>query len=156
MVSAQKGGVDQLSERIGEARLAYELLIGRVSDSHWFRVRQLLKQQNLELTPKNVQFFAELKKLMPRSALGVVGLIESYRKADELLSKSNRNYKGAEILGILQQYGVKPHQTTVSRWFRPIGGYRKEREYSPDKVKNLLIQAFLYKAQFSTKLPEAN
>jgi len=145
-----------MSEGINEARLAYELLVGRVGDSHWFRVRQLLKRQNLEPTPKNVQFFAELRKLIPRSAVGVEGLLESYRKADELLSKSNRNYKGSEILGILQQYGVRPHQTTVSRWFRPIGGYRKEREYSPDKVKNLLIQAFLYKAQFSSKLPEAN
>ena len=145
-----------MAEGIGEARLAYELIIGRVSDSHWFRVQRLLKLQNLELTPQNIQFFAELRKLMPRSALGVSGLIESYRTADEFISRSRRNYKGAEILGILHQYGVKPHQTTISRWFRPLGGYRKDREYSPEKIKSLLIQAFLYKAQFSTKLPEAN
>ncbi len=128
--------------------------MGRVSDCHWFRVKKLLRTHNLELTPKNIQFFAELRKLMPRSALGVAGLIESYRKAEEFLSKTSRTFRGSEILGIFHQYGIRPHQTTVSRWFKPIGGYRKNKEYSPDKVKNLLIQAFLYKAQFSPRLPE--
>lgn len=148
-----KGGIDT-SEHNSEARLAYELVMGRVSDSHWFRTKRLLKAHNLELTPKNIQFFAELRRLMPRSALGVKGLLESYRKAEELLSKSNRMFQGSEILGIFQQYGIRPHQTTVSRWFKSLGGYKKDREYSPESVKNLLIQAFLYKAQFSQKLPE--
>ena len=141
---------------IAEARLAYELVTGRISDSHWFRVKQLLKRQGLEPTSTNALFLAELRKLIPRSAVGVSGLLESYKKADEFLNKSRRSYKGSEILAVLNQYGVKPHQTTVSRWFKPLGGYRKDREYSPDKIKNLLIQAFLYKAQFSPKLPEAN
>jgi hypothetical protein len=145
-----------LSEQNSEARLAYELIMGRVSDCHWFRVKRLLKLHKLEVSPENIRFFAELRKLMPRSALGVAGLIESYRKADEFLSKSDRSFKGSEILGIFHQYGVRPHQTTVSRWFKSLGGYRKDKEYTPEKVKKLLIQAFLYKAQFSAKLPKAN
>lgn len=142
------------TEQNSEARLAYELIMGRVSDSHWFRTKRLLKAHNLELTAKNIQFFAELRKLMPRSALGVKGLLESYKKAEELLRKSPQSFKGSEILGILNQYGIRPHQTTISHWFKPLGGYRKDREYSPEDVKNLLIRAFLYKAQFSQKLPE--
>ncbi len=126
----------------------------RVSDCHWFRVKKLLRIHNLELTPKNIQFFAELRKLLPRSALGVAGLLESYRKAEELLNKTSRTFKGSEILGIFHQYGIRPHQTTIIRWFKPIGGYRKNKEYLPAQVKNLLIQAFLYKAQFSPSLPE--
>jgi hypothetical protein len=142
------------TEQNSEARLAYELIMGRVSDSHWFRTKRLLKAHNNELTPNNIQFFAELRKLMPRSALGVKGLLESYRKAEELLRKSHQSFKGSEILGILNQYGIRPHQTTISHWFKSLGGYRKDREYSPEEVKNLLIRAFLYKAQFSQKLPE--
>ena len=67
--------------------------MGRVSDSHWFRTKRLLKAHNLELTPNNIQFFAELRKLMPRSALGVKGLLESYRKAEELLRNSINHLK---------------------------------------------------------------
>lgn len=137
-----------------DARLAYEAIMGRVSDNSWYRVKKLLAKHRLEVSVANVQFFAELRKSIPRSAIGVEGILECYQKVEQILSKSNRSFEGSEVLMMLGQYGIKPHQTTISRWFRPLGGYRRQKQYSPAKLKSVFVQAFLYKAYFSTKLPE--
>lgn len=140
-----------------DSRLAYEVARGkRCSDNHWYNTRKLLERHGLEVNPKNAQFFAELRKVIPRSAIGISGLLDCYKTADEILSKSTQKLKGSEVLEILRQYGVSPHQSTVSRWFQSLGGYRKNREYSPQQLKELFSVAFIYKAQHSTKLPEAN
>lgn len=140
-----------------DARLAYELTRGeRCSDNHWYRTRQLLSRNNLEVNIKNAQFIAELRKVIPRSPVGVVGVLQCYQKAEELLDKISHSVKGADVLEMLRQYGISPHQSTISRWFQSIGGYRRNRLYTPEQLKNIFTSAFLYKAQFSTKLPQAN
>lgn len=140
-----------------DARLAYEIARGsRCSDNHWYNTKRLLTKHGLEINTANVQFFAELRKVIPRSAIGIEGLLDCYKKADEILSKSSQTLKGHEVLAILRQYGVTPHQSTISRWFHSFGGYRRNKEYSPQQLKNLFSVAFIYKAQHSTKLPEAN
>jgi hypothetical protein len=139
-----------------DARLAYETSVGkRVSDNHWYNTRRLLKRHGLEINTKNVQFFADLRKAIPRSAIGISGLLDCYKKADEILNHSAQKLKGSEVLAILNQYGVKPHQSTVSRWFSEVGGYRKNREYSASQLKPIFASAFIYKAHHSDKLPEA-
>jgi hypothetical protein len=137
-----------------DARLAYEAIAGRCSDNHWYRVKQLLKKHSLPVSVANAQFFAQVRQLIPRSAIGIEGILDCYSKADAILSKSNRSFQGMEILEMLNRYGVRPHQTTISRWFRPVGGYRKNKEYSPDKLKSIFTQAFIYKAHFTPALPE--
>jgi hypothetical protein len=110
----------------------------------------------MDLSVESVQFFAEIRKVIPRSAIGVQGVFKCYADADKLLKKTNRKIKGKEVLHTLNQYGVKPHQSTVTRWFKHLGGYRKDKEYSPSELKKVFTSAFIYKAQLSTKLPEAN
>lgn len=151
-----KGGLERMTVHIEQARLAYEAIVGRISDNHWYRTRKLLTRHRLEITVANVQFFASLRQAIPRSAIGVEGLLDCYQKADEILSKSNRTFKGYEVLDMLRKYGIAPHQTTVTRWFKSLGGYRRNKDYSPENLKNIFASAFLYKAQHSSKLPEAN
>lgn len=141
-----------------DARLAYELARGqgRCSDNHWYLTKKLLRQNGLEATVKNAQFIAELRKVIPRSSIGALGVLQCYQKADELLSKATEPLKGSDVLEMLRQYDVAPHQSTVSRWFQQLGGYRKNRLYKPQDLKNVLTSAFIYKAQNSTKLPKAN
>jgi hypothetical protein len=136
------------------ARLAYEAVAGRISDNHWYRVKRLLTKHKLPVTVANAQFFAQVRVLIPRSAIGIEGILECYSKADAILNKSTRSFQGLEILEILKTYGVKPHQTTISRWFRPLGGYRKSKEYPAEKLKSIFTQAFIYKAHFTPALPE--
>ncbi len=141
-----------------DARVAYELARGqgRCSDNHWYLTKKLLRQNGLEITVKNAQFIAELRKVIPRSSIGALGVLQCYQKADELLSKATEPIKGSDVLDMLRTYGAMPHQCTISRWFQSIGGYRRNRLYKPEQLKNVFTSAFLYKAQSSTKLPEAN
>lgn len=139
-----------------DARLAYELIVGRCSDNHWRDVRKILAKNQMELSVENVQFFAEIRQIIPRSAIGVEGVLKCYSEAEKLLNKTSRKLKGLEVLTTLNQYGVKPHQSTVTRWFKPLGGYRRNKEYSPHDLKPIFTSAFIYKAMQSTKLPEAN
>ncbi len=139
-----------------DARLAYELIVGRCSDNHWRDVRKILAKNQMELSVENVQFFAEIRQIIPRSAIGVEGVLKCYSEAEKLLNKTSRKLKGLEVLHTLNEYGVKPHQSTVTRWFKPLGGYRRNKEYSPHELKPIFTSAFIYKAMQSTKLPEAN
>ncbi len=138
-----------------EVRLAYELMFGkRVSDKHWYATRKLLEKHGLEITVSNVQFLAQLRTSIPKTAIGVDGLLDAYRKANELTTKTTKNFKGGDITALLLQFGITAHQSTISRWFKHAGGYKRTREYKPSQLKHILIRAFLYKAQFSAKLPE--
>lgn len=141
---------------VSKPRIAYELIIGRVTDRHWREVQKILLRNQMEITVKNVQFLAEIKQIIPRSAIGISGVLKCYGEAERLLSKSSRNLKGMEVLQVLNQYGVKPHQSTVTRWFKPLGGYRKNQEYSPLALKPIFTSAFVYQAMQSIKMPEAN
>jgi hypothetical protein len=129
-------------------RLAYELAIGkRVSDPHWYRTRKLLQQHQLEVTVRNVQLIAQLRLLIPQTALGIDGLLDAYHRADQLVSKSKSTVKGGEVTSLLLQFGITAHQSTISRWFKSLGGYKRSREYKPEQLRDILIRAFLYKAQ---------
>ncbi|MGB7440697.1 MAG: hypothetical protein WA919_06485 [Coleofasciculaceae cyanobacterium] len=142
-----------------DARLAYELAVGRrVSDNHWWRTTKLLRKHKLEITVKNLQFFAQLRKEIPKSAVGIAGLLDAYHRADELTKRLKGNLKGGEIVQILSQFQVTAHRTTISRWFKKAaGGYRRKRDYSPKQVQSILIAAFLYRASNpDNKLPTAN
>lgn len=141
-----------------DARLAYELAVGkRVSDNHWWRTRKLLQRHNLEISVKNVQFLAELRQKVPKTAVGVAGLLDAYHKVDELLKRARGALKGSDVVRILSQFGISAHQSTISRWFKKsAGGFNRNREYRPEELRDILINAFLYKASHSTKLPEAN
>jgi len=96
-----------------DARLAYELIVGRCSDNHWRDVRKILAKNQMELSVENVQFFAEIRQIIPRSAIGVEGVLKCYSEAEKLLNKTSRRLKGLEVLTTLNQYGIKPHQSTV-------------------------------------------
>ena len=141
---------------VSKPRIAYELIIGRVTDRHWQEVQKILLRNQMKVTIENVQFLAEIKQIIPRSAIGISGVLKCYGEAERLLSKSTRNLKGMEVLQVLNQYGVKPHQSTVTRWFKPLGGYRKNKDYSPLALKPIFTSAFVYQAMQSIKIPEAN
>lgn len=141
-----------------DARLAYELAIGRrVTDSHWWRTRKLLLLHQLKITAKNVQFLAALRKQIPKSAIGVSGLLDAYHRAESLTAKMGGTLKGAEIVNILLQYGITAHRTTIGRWFKKsAGGFKKKRDYTPKQIQGILINAFLWKASSTGKLPQVS
>jgi len=139
---------------ISDARIEYELIFGRCSDTHWRNIQKILQKNQMDITPKNVRFFAEIRKIIPRSAIGVEGILTCYSKAEKLLEKTSEDIKGGEVLNILSEYGVKPHPSTVTRWFKTLGGYRKDRKYSPLELKPIFTSALIYKAIHAQTLEE--
>lgn len=139
---------------LSDARIEYELIFGRCSDTHWRNVQKILQKNQMEITPKNVRFFAEIRKIIPRSAIGVEGILTCYSKAEKLLEKTNEDIKGVEVLNILSEYGVKPHPSTVTRWFKALGGYRRDKQYSPEQLKPIFTSALIYKALHAHSLEE--
>lgn len=134
-------------------RTAYEFFLGkRVSDNHWRSVQQRLTTVGMEVTDDNVIFYAKLRKQIPRSAVNIVEVFEAYKKAEKLLALNNSKITGEAILGILSEQDINPHPATLSRWFKPLGGFRKSRNYYPEKLAPLLTAAFLYQSAKSTKI----
>ncbi len=140
--------------KISDARMEYELVFGRCTDSHWRNVQKVLQKNQMEVSPKNVKFFAEIRKIIPRCAIGVDGILTCYSEADKLLSKTKENIKGVEVLDQLSRYGIKPHPSTITRWFRHVGGYKRDREYTPEELRAIFTSAFIYKAIHADKLEE--
>ena len=136
-----------------DPRTTYEFFLGkRVSDSHWSMVKKTLTQNNMEINDDNVVFYAKLRKENKRSSVNVVQLFEYRKKAEKLLSLNDSKITGERILEIMANEGIKPHMATVSRWFKPVGGFRKTRWYYPEKLVPVITSALLYKVQFAEKL----
>lgn len=140
-----------------EPRTAYEFFLGkRVSDNHWYSVKRVLSQNNMEVNSENVVFYAKLRKENKRTSVNVVQLFEYRKKAEKLLALNDSKITGERILEILASEGIKPHMATISRWFKPLGGFRRTRWYFPEKLVPVITSALLYKVQFAEKLTEVN
>ncbi len=141
------------SETNSDARLAYELHLGkRVSDNHWYKVKRNLEDGGFEVNANTAVFYAKLKQHLPRTSVGTLQVFKQYQKAEKLLAESASKIKGSEILQILSNQGITPHAATISRWFKPLGGFRKNRLYFPEKLTPVLTAAFVYQTVNSTKL----
>jgi len=136
-----------------EARLAYELHLGkRVSDNHWYKVKRNLEDGGFQVNADTAVFYAKLKQHLPRTSVGTLKVFEHYQKAEKLLAQSASKIRGLEILEILSNQGINPHPATISRWFKPLGGFRKTRLYYPEKLTPVLTAAFIYQTVNSIKL----
>ncbi len=136
-----------------DPRTAYEFFLGkRVSDNHWYSVKRTLTQNNMEVNDDTVVFYAKLRKENKRSSVNVVQLFEYRKKAEKLLALNDSKITGERILEILANEGITPHMATISRWFKPVGGFRKTRWYYPEKLVPVITSALLYKVQHSEKL----
>jgi hypothetical protein len=135
-----------------DARLAYEMFLGkRVSDSHWSQVKTRLSSQGLSVDNETVVFYAKVSKLIPRSAVGLDKVLEAYNRAERLLISPSK-ITGTQVLDIFAREGINPHPGTVSRWFRSVGGFRKNRSYLPEKLIPVLAKAFIYQTANTIKI----
>jgi hypothetical protein len=141
------------TETNSDARLAYELHLGkRVSDNHWYKVKRNLEDGGFEVTADTAVFYAKLRQHLPRTSVGTLEVFKHYQKAEKLLADSASKITGLKILEILSNQGINPHPATISRWFKPVGGFRKTRLYFPEKLTPVLTAAFIYQTVNSPKL----
>lgn len=129
-----------------QERIVYETLVGkRVCDTHWWRVKKVMKNCELPLTKYGFNLYLSLKKTSPRYFTQyhkVKGLIA--QKIEPLLGEG---LSGDEFLKILEKVNIHPHQSTVSRWFKGIGGFKASGFYSKTSLLPIVAIALIYKAK---------
>lgn len=140
-----------MPELDSEPRMAYEMHLGkRVSDSHWSHVKNRLISQGLTVDNDTVVFYARISQIIPRSC-GIAKALQAYNRAERLLLAPHK-ITGLEVLDIFAREGINPHPSTVTRWFKDAGGFRRNRKYLPEKLVPVLARAFVFKASQTDKL----
>lgn len=132
-----------------EARVIYETLLGaRCSDSNWAKTKKTMDACGL---PKDYDGFSTLiglRKCCPR-------YFRKYAEIKEKLTAISKEIKpkvppvvtGGEFVNILAKCGIKPNQSTISRWFKNHGGFKANKQYDTHTIYCILGCAFIYKAR---------
>jgi hypothetical protein len=106
----------------------------------------------MTVTDENVLFYAKVRKLIPRTPVHLKDVLACYQKAEKFLALNSSKITGLQILELFAKEDIKPHPATLSRWFKPVGGFRRTRWYYPEKLTPVLASAFIYKLTNSPKL----
>jgi hypothetical protein len=130
---------------ISKERERYEKLIeSRSSDTEWWRVKTFLESLELELTEKNLILYLRLNKISN-------GRIKRLANAKEKILKHRANlsfeqyYSGKAFLNYLSLSDLQPSQSTLSRWFKQIGGFKASNFYLGKDLFEITIKALMYK-----------
>ena len=132
-------------------RAIYETLLNRrCADSHWSRTKKTLKDCSLPLTSEGFVILINLRKVSPRYFRKYSEIKEKLQAMGrEILPNLNefKGITGGEFLKLLNDYEIYPNQSTVSRWFKNVGGFRKGNFYSKSVALPLIAVALIYKAK---------
>jgi len=134
-------------------RAIYETLLnGRCADSHWSKTKKTLKACSLPLTSEGFVILINLRKVSPRYFRKYAEIKEKLQAMGrEILPTNNltewEGMTGGEFLILLQNEEIYPNQSTVSRWFKNVGGFRKGKFYDKSVALPLIATALIYKAK---------
>ncbi len=128
-----------------DLRKFYEDLIGRVSDTTWFRLKAKFAKYNFDLTKTNLQMYVQIKSNIRRTKLKDLELVKVFSEIEVAAQKMKPIHTGEEILREIAKIHQLPHPTTISTWFREIGGFGKKKKYSRDQLKVILLRSAIYK-----------
>lgn len=126
------------------ARELFEEELGRrISDSSWYRLKPVFNDK-FPLTKQNVTWLAQIKKQLPKCDLRLVPIVNSVKQANELTCDRS-SLSGKELLELFEQYEIKIHPNTLTKWFRPLNGFRRTRVYSLKELYPVILAAHTYK-----------
>jgi hypothetical protein len=127
-----------------EARELFEKELGkRISDSSWYRLKPIFGE-DFPLTKQNVTWLAEVKKQLPKCDLRLVPIVNSVRQANELISNQNSQISGWELLQLFNQHQIVIHPNTLTKWFKPLNGFRRTRVYDLKELYPVILAAHTY------------
>lgn len=131
-----------------EARIIYETLkSGRVSDSHWCKIRRCCTQADIPLDLNGLTLITNLQKISKR----LVADVFTIRHLIEKVPASKMT--GAQIKTTVSQMGVFCHYSTFIRWFHKLGvEYNALTYYSSNTVALVLLQAKVYAVKQKTRI----
>ncbi len=128
-----------------EARELFEKILGkRISDASWYRLKPIFGD-DFPLTKQNVEWLAEIKKQLPKCDLRLVPIVLSVKQTRELIDSQKSEISGKGLLELFKQHQIVIHPNTLTKWFRPLNGFRKTRTYSLKELYPVILAAHTYK-----------
>ena len=132
----------------------YEDYLGsNVSLATWYRIKQALRDNNLEVTLDSLKLIASLKLSFKDSKLPLTPLLSGYLKTTNL--KNMKTYKGSDVFAELKHIaGLKCSSVTIIRWFRDVAkdgqGFRfnQERYYTAQELHPVYLRAYVYRHKY--------
>jgi hypothetical protein len=135
-----------------QSRIIYETLTGkRVSDSHWSKTKKLMSACDLPLDKDGFNVLINLRKVSPRYFSKYVEIKDDLTNlGKQLLPAIGDGITGKQFLEILDKLQIKPNQGTVSRWFKSVGGFKSNSNYTKQVILPIVATALIYKSKSQT------
>lgn len=135
----------------------YEEYLGvTVSPATWYRIKEALRDNELEVSSDSLKLAASLKTTFRASKLPLSRLLHGYLTATSL--QGAKTYKGSEVFRELQKIaGYRCSNVTIIRWFRDIpkdaNGFRfnQSRSYSAKELHPVFLRAYAYGQRYGDR-----
>jgi hypothetical protein len=138
-------GIEMRKITLKEAREIFEEELGkRISDASWYRLKTVFGE-DFPHTKQNVIWLAGIKKQLPKCDLRLVPIVNSVREANQLIANQNSEISGKELLELFEEHNITIHPNTLTKWFKPLNGFRKTRVYELKELYPVILAAHTYK-----------
>lgn len=131
-------------------RVLYESMYGiRISDTTWITVKKTLAKAGLEINEQNLSKIAIYKKSSPHLNLKDDEYRDLLTLHESLLEHLPDFLTGVTFDIWLKNNGIKPHKSTIYRWFEVTGNtYSDANKYTKEALKIVVFKAaiWLYKS----------
>jgi hypothetical protein len=132
-----------------QTRAIYETLIGkRCSDTHWSKTKKLMTACELPLDKDGFNVLINLRKVSPRYFSKYVEIKDELTQlGKQLLPAIGLGITGEQFINLIQNLEIHPNQSTVSRWFKSVGGFKSKGVYSKQTILPIIATALIYKSK---------
>ncbi|MFM6907678.1 MAG: hypothetical protein ACKPKT_23380, partial [Dolichospermum sp.] len=127
----------------------YETLIGkRCSDTHWSKTKKLMVACELPQDKDGFNVLINLRKVSSRYFTKYVEIKDELTKlGKQLLPVIGLGITGEQFINLIQNLEIHPNQSTVSRWFKSVGGFKSKGVYSKQTILPIIATALIYKSK---------
>lgn len=137
---------------VNQDRLNYESIAGRVSDSTWRVVRRNFEEMELSMSPKNIRYYAKVRAMLPSTGCSVAKGMRILKHLMRSWSNLKVGYYGHEIIEVLSKEGINPSSSTLTRWFKDLGGWRANKQYEKKDLLKLVPRIVVYASNSQQKI----
>jgi hypothetical protein len=132
-----------------QTRIIYETLIGkRCSDTHWSKTKKLMVACELPQDKDGFNVLINLRKVSPRYFTKYHEIKDELTQlGKQLLPAIGLGLTGEQFINLIQKLEIHPNQSTVSRWFKSVGGFKSKGFYNKTVLLPILAVSLIYKAK---------
>jgi hypothetical protein len=132
-----------------QTRIIYETLIGkRCSDTHWSKTKKLMVACELPQDKDGFNVLINLRKVSPRYFTKYVEIKDELTQlGKQLLPAIGLGLTGEQFINLIQKLEIHPNQSTISRWFKGVGGFKSSGNYTKQVILPIVATALIYKSK---------